>query len=208
MRLLPHRVDHLSRITHAGFRGPAGSTRCLGLLGLLSKVPRGPPALPGDSRLVLRSRGVHHHPRATHARVRGPVVVTSCPGRIRPLPQGLRSRPAVPGDSGPGPMSRGVDQLSMATWARVPGPVISTSSPRQILPLLLGPRCSKSCPGPLRPRSEVLRNRPALPGESCCGPRASGVDHLPRGTREQIRGAAGSTSSPRRLGLVSNGPRC
>ena len=45
------RVHQQSRSTRSCVQGPAVSTRCPGLLSLLSDGPRCPPALPGDSGL-------------------------------------------------------------------------------------------------------------------------------------------------------------
>ena len=108
-----------------------GSTRCPGLLGLLSEVPRGPPALPGDSSSVSRSHGVHQNPRATRARVRGPTGLTSSPrrlglgpsarrtarspGRLTLASEGLWCRPALLGDSCSVPRARRVDPLPRAS---------------------------------------------------------------------------------------------
>ena len=51
------------------------------------------------------------------------------------------------------------------------------------------------------------RGRPAVPADSGPGPRARGVDQLSRPTRARVRGPAGSTSCPGRLGPGSEGPR-
>ena len=105
-----------------------GSTRCPGLLGLWSEVPRGPPALPGDSSSVSRSHGVHQNPRATRARVRGPTGLTSSPRRLG-LGLVLAGPPDLLGDSRSRPRACGVDQHSLVIRAPFRGPAGLTRSP-------------------------------------------------------------------------------
>ena len=82
-----------------------------------------------------------------------------------------RNRVRVPAESTscpgrPGPVSQvpGLDQMARATLAWVPVLGVSTS-----------------CTGGLGPWSEVPRCRTILPGDSCWGLRARGVDQLSRG---------------------------
>ena len=90
----------------------------------------------------------------------GPGVVQLSRG-LGSAPKGLRDRQAVPGYSGPGPRDHRVEELSRDSraWVRTPSG-------------------STSCPGRLRPGSELLRGRPALPGHLHLCPRALGVDLL------------------------------
>ena len=171
--------------TCAGVRGPVGSTRCPGLLGLLSEVPRGPPALPGDSSSVSRSHGVHQNPRATRARVRGPTGLTSSPrrlglgpsarrtarspGRLTLASEGLWCRPALLGDSCSVPRARRVDPLPRAIG--------------------LGPN--------------GLQGQPTVPEDSLLAPMARGLDHISRGSWGRVPVPAVSNSSPGRLGAMS-----
>ena len=85
-----------------------------------------------------------------------------------------------------GPSSEGpqVNQVSWATRAHARGPA-----------------GSNRCPGRLRRVSEVLHVRPAVPGHSRLGPRASGVDPLSR-----VQRPSGLTSCPGQLALWSKGP--
>ena len=167
-----------------------GSTRCPGLLGLLSEVPRGPPALPGDSSSVSRSHGVHQNPRATRARVRGPTVLTSSPrrlglgpsarrtarspGRLTLASEGLWCRPALLGDSCSVPRARRVDPLPRAIG--------------------LGPN--------------GLQGQPTVPEDSLLAPMARGLDHISRGSWGRVPVPAVSNSSPGRLKAGSDGPPC
>ena len=154
-----------------------GSTRCPGLLGLLSEVPRGPPALPGDSSSVSRSHGVHQNPRATRARVRGPTGLTSSPrrlglgpsarrtarspGRLTLASEGLWCRPALLGDSCSVPRARRVDPLPRAIG--------------------LGPN--------------GLQGQPTFPELSLLAPMARGLDHISRGSWGRVPVPAVSNSS-------------
>ena len=171
--------------TCSGVRGPVGSTRCPGLLGLLSEVPRGPPALPGDSSSVSRSHGVHQNPRATRARVRGPTGLTSSPrrlglgpsacrtarspGRLTLASEGLWSRPALLGDSCSVPRARRVDPLPRAIG--------------------LGPN--------------GLQGQPTVPEDALLAPMARGLDHISRGSWGRVPVPAVSNSSPGRLRAMS-----
>ena len=86
-------IDQMCRATWARVPGPAGSTSTPGRLTLVSKGPRCPPALPGNSRLG-----------------RWPALSSSCPGRLGPTPEVLRAQPDVPCDLEPCSSACGVDQ--------------------------------------------------------------------------------------------------
>ena len=116
---------------------------------------------------------------------------TSCPRRLGPGSDGPRGRPAVTGDSGPGLRDCGVDQLSCATRARVRGPAVLTNSYGRFI---FWPLCG------------VRQSWPSVPHCLGPGPRARGVDQLPRVTWAWVRGAAVSTRFPRRLARGSVGP--
>ena len=49
--------------------------------------------------------------------------------------------------------------------------------------------------------------KPTVPGDSRSCPRAHGIDEPSRVTRARDRDSAGSTSSPGRFGLISDGLR-
>lgn len=68
---------------------------------------------------------------------------------------------------------------------------------------------SSSCPGRLMlgPVCEVPWGRPALLRDSGLGLKSRGFDQLYRVTRDQVRGAAGSTSYPGRIMIFSEGPQ-
>ena len=76
-------------------------------------------------------------------------------------------------------MARGVDQLSQATRARVRGPTGSTRYH-----------------GRFTLHSEVLRSRPAPPGNAGAGPRARVVDQLSRTTRAMVGVPSGQPAVP------------
>ena len=120
----------------------------------------------------------------------------------RSLVQGYAVSTRCPWELGPCPRARDVDQHSQANSAHVVGDTVSTS-----------------CPGLPRSRSEVLRCRPPLPGDSGSCPMTSYPRGLvpgsdgPRG-RPYIpgyscgdTGASGVVYSPGRLGLISKDPR-
>ena len=189
-------VDQQSLATRARLRGPAGSTSCPSLLGPCSEGPRGRPALPHDSCPAVIASGFNKLSRATQASVRGPTVSTSSAGRLALGSEVPWGRPDVPGFSGYGPRSRRVHQHSQATRAPVDGP--------HCRPALLGDSgpCLRACgldpmsrptwgrvpvpagltssPGRLGPRSDGPRGRQDLPGDSCVGRWAHGVDQFPR----------------------------
>ena len=142
---------------------------------------------------------------------------TSLPGRLRAVPEDPRCWPAfpvpemwwcrtaVPGDSCLVQGTRG-RQLSRATRLRIRVPAGLTS-----------------CPGQLGIVPKASRGLPDIPGNSGMCPRDLGVDQLSqeirapalsaRGadqlcweTRNLVGGPVGSTSCPRHLALVSEGP--
>ena len=149
--------------------------------------------------------------------------MTRSPGRLGPGSDCPRSRSAVLGDSGPCPKSRRVDLLSHAYRAIVQGPWGRSDVPCDLAPcpraggvkqlswatrtLVRGPGWS-SCPIGCGAMPEVQRGPPPIPGESRSGSCVSsrGDDQLSRVTWAQVRGSALSTSSPRRLGTVNEGP--
>ena len=129
-------VDQLCWVTVARVQRPSVSTRCPGRRALESKGPRGPPALPGDSRWGPGACGFNHHSLANrarvpmsrafeqpsgviHARARRPSWLTTCPTLLLPVSKDPRCRPALPGNSGLGPRIRGFNEISRVTRARV-----------------------------------------------------------------------------------------
>ena len=195
------------RVNRATVRWYAGSTSSLGRFRLVPEVPRGRPAVPGDSGLCPRARGFDQVYCATWVLVRRPTGWTSCPGRLRPWSKGLRGRPAVPGQlglvfegsrgrpsvpgySGPCLRARSVDQVTRATrfGSECPRgrPAVPGVSAR-----VRETAWSTSSLGLLGPVSEGSQFRPTLPGESRSGPMAHGVDQLSGATRaipDSLRG--------------------
>ena len=176
---MPRGVDHLSRRTHARFRGPRGYTSCPEHFGPVSEGPRSRPlslatqarvqgpkgstSSPNDSCPAAIACGFEKLSRATQANVRGPTQTTNCPGRLRLRSEVLRNGRALLGDSRLGLWARGVDQQSRRTRARVEGPW----------------------------------GRPAVPRHLGRCPRARGVEQLSRAILAGVRWRAGSTSCPR-----------
>ena len=207
--------------------GPPGLISCPRRLALgpLHELLRGQLADSCDHGPRPKAHGVDQQSRENRARLRGPAGSTSSPGSIGPGPLGPWFRPALPGDSGQGLSACRVNQLSHVTWARVRGPAESTSCPGGLGPLSMGPQCqpaapgdsgtcpraavSSSCPGRrmLGPGCGVPGGRPALLGDSGLGLKSRGFDQLYRVTRDQVRGAAGSTSYPGRIMIFSEGPQ-
>ena len=193
-------MDHLSQATQVRVRGPAayllsrvtwacarchaGSTSCPGGLRPGSRIPWCRPAVPGNSTQARR-----------------PAASTSCPGRLGPVSEGPRVRPAIPGHSRWGPCSRWVDQQSRATRACVRGPVRSTRCLWPFGPGTEGPRDRPADPRDLGPCPRSC-GRPSVPGDSGPCPMSPWVQQLSRGRRAHVRGPAGSTTFPGRLGLV------
>ena len=159
-------------------RGPAGSTKSPEPLGPGSESTRFPPALPGESSVVLMARSVSQPSGATQARARCPAGLTSCPGRLGTVSEGP-----------------GVGQLSQATRARV-----QRTWGRPVVPgdlaQVQGPASSTTCPGRLGPVPDGPRCCPNLLGDS--GPCAISrrVDQLSQGTWAVVGGIAGSNMCP------------
>ena len=188
-------VEQLSRATRALVGRTAVSTRHPARLGPLPEGPLGRPALPGNSGLYPRPRGVDQLSRETWAFSRGPEVSTSCPGpgalvrrsmvstscprRLKRCSTGLQGRPPEPGDSRIGPRSHGVYQLSQATPSRFPGPTVLTSSSGR---LILGSDGPWGCP--------------ELRGDSRPCPRARGVDQMSRETFARVKVVRGRPAVP------------
>ena len=182
----------------------------------MSEGTQGRPAVPGDSALCPRDRGVDQQSRATRVRVRVTVGSTSCPGRLRPWSDIPQSRPFFQGDSGICQRACRVDQLSWVTRALVVCTAVLTRHHGRIGPMpeglrgqpvvpgksrwVRGPAVSTSCPWPLGPVSEDLRFRRDRPRESRSGPMACRVDQLSGVTPARAQGPAVSTSCPGRLG--------
>ena len=136
---------------------------------------------------------------------RCPVVSDRCPGR-----------------HGPGTRPRGVNQHSRATCNRVRVPAVWTNSPGLLGLMSYGPQdrpsvLDDSLPSPWRrgvyqmsrvnrARSEGPWCRPPVPSVSVQGPMAREVDQISRATHAQVRWPVGLTSTPGRLGPVSEGP--
>ena len=199
-----------------GDKGPGlishGVDSCKGQLVSGSEGLQFRPALINDSHLGPSSRGVDQHFRTTHSRVQGPAVSTTSPGRLGPVSKCLQGRSAVPGYKGLCPFACGVYPHSWVNHVHVRGPTMST---RYLWPLgtgsegpqvdqvswvtrahAQGPAGSNRCPGRLRPSSEVLHVRPAVPGHSRLGPRASGIDPLSWATGARVQRTSGLTSGP------------
>ena len=139
------------------------------------------------------------------------------------MPEGQRGPSDVSGDLGPGRTYRGVDQASQATQACARGHAGWTHCPGQLgaLPHGLWVRrniSGDSGPGPSacgvdqlswapRARARGFRCRPAVMGVSCPVLRAHGFYQMSRATRARVRVPAASTSSPARLGSLSEGLR-
>ena len=203
------------------------------------RVPGVSSTLPGDSDSCPKTREVDHQSRATRTMGRWSAVSTSCPILLVPSSDNPRGPPALPSDSHPSPRAHGVHQHSRATRAPVNGPHCRPALPGDSGPCLWScgldhmsrstwgrvpvPAGLTSSPGRLGPRSDGLRGRQALPGDSCAGPRAQGVDHFPQANRAwaecsrdrqiswatcaHVLGPAVSTSTPWRLVLRSEGPQ-
>ena len=111
--------------------------------------------------------------------------------------------------------------MSREKRARVRVPAVSTRIHGRLGPLPVCPRCgpavlgltrlcpkpsgSTSCPGRRRLGSECLRGRPAVPGHSCFGPRAT-VSTWFSGRLGPCPRARVSNSCPGRRALLSAGP--
>ena len=162
-------------------RGPAVSTSFPRRLGPVSNAQRCRPAVPDNSSLGPRSRGVDQLPWMTHAQVRGPAVSIRCPGRLGPVSECPRARSAVPGNLGPLPWACGVDQLSRTTRFRVRVLEVSTS-----------------CPARLMIWSRGSLGQPPLPGDLGSCLTSCSVNNLSWATwaRVHVPGHAGTTSCP------------
>ena len=205
-------VEQLSRATRALVGRTAVSTRHPARLGPLPEGPLGRPALPGNSGLYPRPRGVDQMSQATWARirgprgvdqlyrvtwalVRGPPVSTSGPGRLGPGSEDTKST-SCPGELGavsdiprtrpavPGGSGPGRTYCGFyqASWA--------TGARSR------GPAVWTSCPGQHGTVPEGSQRRPDIPGVSGPCPRAQGVDQLPRVTWARDPEPAVSSSSP------------
>ena len=217
------RVDQLSRSTHAHVGGPAVSTSCPGRLRPVNEAPRCGPVFPGDSGPGPRAHGVDHLSRVTRVRVRGPAVSTTEPNNSGPAPRArgydqmsraTRARVRVPMGSTSSP-----GQLALLSEVPQGQPaVLGVSGPG------LSSHGVDSFHGRLVPGSEGPWFRPAVLDESRPCASSQGVHQLsrstqiwfegPRGhqlawtTHARVRGPAGSTSSPGRLGPGSECPGC
>ena len=215
------RVDQLSRSTHAHVGGPAVSTSCPGRLRPVNEAPRCGPVFPGDSGPGPRAHGVEHLSRVTRVRVRGPAVSTTEPNNSGPAPRArgydqmsraTRARVRVPMGSTSSP-----GQLALLSEVPQGQPaVLGVSGPG------LSSHGVDSFHGRLVPGSEGPWFRPAVLDESRPCASSQGVHQLsrstqiwfegPRGhqlawtTHARVRGPAGSTSSPGRLGPGSECP--
>ena len=200
------RVNQRSRRTRSWLQWLAGSTTYLVGAGAMFQCLRCRTALPGISGPYLR-----------------PAISTNCTGQLVLRSAGPWGRPAFPGDSGSGPMARRVDKLSQVTRALGPRPTVSTSCPGRLRPgsevlrgrpalqgnshSNSGTTVSTSCARGLAPGSDCPWGQPAVPGDSGQCPRGRDVEQLLQATRAQVRGPAGLTSSPGRLGNRSVVPR-
>ena len=164
-------------------------TSFTGRLGPVLDVPRGLPAVPGDSRPGPRVRG-------------GPAL----PGALGPcsMSRGVYQLSQVtPAQV----LGFAVDQLYRAPRDRARCPAGSTSCPGGHRPGSECPRGRTSVPR-LGPGSQVPWGQPGVPGNSHSSPRARGLDQLSWVNRAQVRYPHGWTSLPRRLGPVPHGPQC
>lgn len=141
---------------------------------------------------------------------------------IRPFHDAPRGQQAVPGDSRSGPRAREVDLKSLATRARFRETAGSTSFFGKLGPCPSPSRVNQMF-GRVRPGSEVLHVRPAVPATQAwvLGPAGStrcpgqlahwsksrGVNLQSRAICAIVGRPAGLTSCPRRLALGSEGPR-
>ena len=183
------------------------STSFPGRLELRSEGSRRRPAVPGNSGLCPRSRGLEQLSWQTWAPVRGTAGSTRSPGPLAICCEGPRRRPAVLSGSGRVPRARGVNQLSWAHRALFRGPALSTSTPGRLGLGSDGPWLRPPFPV-TRARLRGPRWRPVVREHSGHCPRSHGVDQLSWATRTLIRGPLVSTSSPGFLGPGSEGPRC
>ena len=156
-------VDELCRPTGTRVRGAATSAGYTGQLRPGSEELWGRPVLPTQSVPAPSACGVDQLSPPTQTRLPGAVGTTSCAGQLSPRSELTRDRPAVPADSGPGKMCCGVDQLlSRPTQSRVRADSGWTT-----------------CPGRIRPMSEELWDRPAIPADSVPGPNLQSLASYP-----------------------------
>ena len=186
-------MEELSRPTRSLVRADTGSTSYPSAVAQASGLTRGRSAVPGASDPGPKSCGddqlsrptlpgfelTRGHPVSRANAVPGP---RNCGVHQLSRPtlswsELTRAGPAVQADLDPGPRGCGVDQLSCPTPSRVRAYTGSTSCPGRIGPVPVGPKY-----------------RPTVPVDS-------------RVTRARDRDSAGSTRSPGRFGLMSDGLR-
>ena len=147
-------------------------------------------AAPGDSRMCPRAPGVNQRSRASQARLAG-----------------SRGRSPIPGDSGRCPRARRVHYISRPTRVLVQGPAVDPLS-RATRAHARGHAGATRCPGRLRPGSERLRGRQAVPGSRARvrGPERStdcpmGIEPLPKGPWGPPAVPGHSRLGPKALGV-------
>ena len=188
----------MSRKTTARVRGPTGSISSPGPYGPGSESPRGQPAVPGDTWLRPKIRGVYQLSQGTRFHVRGAAVSTSTPGQTVLRSDGPRCRPGLRRDSGQCLRACGFGQLSRVTRDCARGPTVSNSFPGCLTLGSVGPRFLPMVKGDLGPGPRACGG-PAVPSNLCPCPMSRGVYQLSRTTRARVPGTAGWTSCPGRL---------
>ena len=169
------RLDQMSRPTWGRAPVPAGLTSSPGRLGPRSDGPRGRQVLPSDSCVGPCAHGVDQFPQVTRA-------WAECRGVAR-----------FPGQLALGSEGPPFDKNSRVTRVRFFFPTESTTCPARLTP-------ASEAPGGLPAVLSILGQcpsarvfRPALPGDTCLGGTAHGVDQHSRRPRARVRLPARST---------------